>query len=223
MWTIRLCQLVFGLVLYGFATALMIRGGMGLSPWSVFHQGLADVTGLSFGTITVLTGIAVLVLWIPLRQRPGLGTILNTLLIGPAADATLAILPAPHNVALRLFLMMAGIVLTAAASALYIGAAFEPGPRDGLMTGLSSLTGRSMRLVRTAIEVVVLVAGFALGGTIGIGTVAFAVMIGPLFQMFRPLLRWHSRASQVSADPQLRANPKARLWSGQNRSRIPIW
>jgi uncharacterized membrane protein YczE len=184
----RLVQLFVGLVLYGVSMALMIESALGLDPWDVFHQGLAERTGLSFGTITIIVGAAVLLLWIPLRQRPGIGTVSNVVLIGLAVDAALALLPAPDALVLRITFLVSGIVLNGVATGLYIGARLGPGPRDGLMTGYVALRpGRSIRLVRTTIEVAVLAIGFLLGGTVGIGTVAYALAIGPLAHVFIPL------------------------------------
>ncbi|MDQ0747063.1 putative membrane protein YczE [Streptomyces africanus] len=180
----RLTQLYVGLVLYGASSALLVRSGLGLEPWNVLHQGLAERTGLSIGVVLTIVGAAVLLAWIPLRQRPGLGTISNVLVIGMAMDATLALVPDAHGWALRVTLLAAGIVLNGAATGLYIAARFGPGPRDGLMTGLHQLTGVSIRLVRTGIELTVVATGFALGGTVGVGTLLYAVAIGPLAQLF---------------------------------------
>jgi uncharacterized membrane protein YczE len=180
----RLIQLYVGLALYGASSALLVEAGLGLEPWGVLHQGLAELTGLSIGVVSIIVGAAVLLLWIPLRQRPGLGTVSNVFVVGIAMDATLAAVPATHGLALRIPLMLAGIVLNGVATGLYIAAHFGPGPRDGLMTGLHRRTGRSIRLMRTAVEVAVVVTGFVLGGTIGIGTVLYAVSIGPLAQLF---------------------------------------
>ncbi len=184
----RLTHLFVGLVLYGFSMALMIRSGLGLNPWDVFHQGLSRLTGLSMGTVVIAVGALVLLAWIPLRQRPGLGTVANVVVIGLAVDATLALLPPGGPLALRIVLLVAGIVGNGAATALYLGARLGPGPRDGLMTGLvARRPGRSLRLVRTIIEVGVLAVGAVLGGTVGIGTIAYALTIGPLAQLFLPL------------------------------------
>ncbi|MFH9008227.1 YitT family protein [Streptomyces afghaniensis] len=180
----RLTQLYVGLALYGASSALLVRSGLGLEPWNVLHQGLAERTGLSIGVVLTIVGAAVLLAWIPLRQRPGLGTISNVLVIGMAMDATLALVPDVHGWVLRVSLLVAGIVLNGAATGLYIAARFGPGPRDGLMTGLHQLTGVSIRLVRTGIELTVVATGFALGGTVGIGTLLYAVAIGPLAQLF---------------------------------------
>ncbi|PZG01388.1 YczE/YyaS/YitT family protein [Micromonospora deserti] len=184
----RLTQLYAGLVLYGVSMALMIRSGLGLDPWDVFHQGLSRRTGLSFGTVTIAVGALVLLLWIPLRQRPGIGTVSNVLVIGLVVDATLAVLPAGGPLAVRGGLLVAGIVANGAATGMYIGARLGPGPRDGLMTGyVARRPGRSIRLVRTVIEVTVLALGWLLGGTVGAGTVAYALTIGPLTQFFLPV------------------------------------
>ncbi|MGC4998871.1 MULTISPECIES: membrane protein YczE [unclassified Streptomyces] len=180
----RLLQLYSGLALYGASSALLVRSGLGLEPWNVLHQGLAARTGLSMGVVLTLLGAAILLLWIPLRQRPGLGTVSNVLVIGFAMDATLSVLPGVHGLAARIALLVSGIVLNGAATGLYIAADFGPGPRDGLMTGLHRRTGRSIRLIRTCVEVTVVATGFALGGTVGIGTVLYALSIGPLAQFF---------------------------------------
>jgi uncharacterized membrane protein YczE len=180
----RLVQLYTGLVLYGVSSALLVRSGLGLEPWNVLHQGLAERTGLSIGEVLILVGAAVLLLWIPLRQRPGLGTVSNVFVIGIAMDASLALVPDAHGYALQVPLLVAGVVLNGAATGLYIAARFGPGPRDGLMTGLHRRTGRSIRLIRTGVEVTVVVTGFLLGGTVGVGTLLYAVSIGPLAQFF---------------------------------------
>ncbi|MEV6004017.1 membrane protein YczE [Streptomyces griseomycini] len=180
----RLFQLYAGLALYGASSALLVRSGLGLEPWNVLHQGLSERTGLSMGLVLTVVGAAVLLLWIPLRQRPGLGTVSNVLVIGVTMDATLAVVPDAHAVATRVALMAAGVVLNGAATGLYIAARFGPGPRDGLMTGLHRRTGVSIRVVRTAIEITVVVTGFVLGGTVGVGTLLYAVAIGPLAQLF---------------------------------------
>ncbi|MGV9979883.1 membrane protein YczE [Micromonospora wenchangensis] len=183
----RLTQLYAGLVLYGVSMAMMIRSGLGLDPWDVFHQGLSRQTGLSFGTVTIAVGALVLLLWIPLRQRPGLGTVSNVVVIGLVVDATVALLPAGWPLPARIALLLGGIVANGAATGLYLGARLGPGPRDGLMTGyVARRPGRSVRLVRTVIEVTVLALGWLLGGTVGVGTVAYALGIGPLAQFFIP-------------------------------------
>lgn len=150
----------------------------------MLHQGLAELTGLTIGVVSIIVGAAVLLLWIPLRQRPGLGTVSNVFVVGIAMDGTLTLVPDVHSLAVRIPLLLAGILLNGVATGLYIAARFGPGPRDGLMTGLHRLTGRSIRLMRTAIEIVVVATGFTLGGTVGIGTVLYAVAIGPLAQLF---------------------------------------
>lgn len=180
----RLVQLYVGLALYGASSALLVVSGLGLEPWNVLHQGLAELTGLTIGVVSIIVGAAVLLLWIPLRQRPGLGTVSNVFVVGLAMDGTLALVPEAHGLAVRIPLLLAGIVLNGAATGLYISANFGPGPRDGLMTGLHRRTGRSIRLIRTAIEVAVVATGFALGGTVGIGTLLYALAIGPLAQLF---------------------------------------
>ncbi|MFD7645906.1 YitT family protein [Kitasatospora sp. NPDC059795] len=184
----RLLRLAAGLVLYGVSMALVLRSSLGGNPWDVFHQGLARHLGLSVGTWVTLVGLLVLLLWIPLRQRPGVGTVGNVAVLGVAMDATLALLPHPHALAARIPLLAVGIVLNAVATGLYIGARLGPGPRDGLMTGLHRRTGRSVRLIRTCIELTVLTVGILLGGTFGVGTVAYALAIGPLVQFFLPRL-----------------------------------
>ncbi|MER7377034.1 YczE/YyaS/YitT family protein [Streptomyces lanatus] len=180
----RLAQLYIGLALYGASSAILVEAGLGLEPWNVLHQGLAELSGLTIGVVSIFIGAAVLLLWIPLRQRPGLGTVSNVFVVGIAMDGTLALLPEAHTLAVRIPLLLAGIVLNGVATGLYIAARFGPGPRDGLMTGLHKRTGRSIRLMRTAVEIAVVVTGFALGGTVGIGTVLYAVSIGPLAQVF---------------------------------------
>ncbi|MFF4252927.1 YitT family protein [Streptomyces sp. NPDC001663] len=180
----RLIQLYIGLALYGASSALLVEAGLGLEPWNVLHQGLAELTGLTIGVVSIIVGAAVLLLWIPLRQRPGLGTVSNVFVVGIAMDGTLALVPEVHALAVRIPLLLAGIVLNGVATGLYIAARFGPGPRDGLMTGLHRRTGRSIRLMRTAVEVAVVATGFALGGTVGVGTVLYAVSIGPLAQLF---------------------------------------
>ena len=183
---VRLVQLSSGLVLYGASMALMVESGLGVMPWDVLHQGLARYLPFSFGQTAVLVGLLVLLLWIPLRQWPGLGTIANAVVIGFVADAVLWLLPTPEGWAPRILLVVGGVVLNALATAIYIGSILGPGPRDGLMTGLHHRTGWSIRLVRTCIEVVVVAIGWLLGGTLGLGTVLYAIAIGPLTQFFLP-------------------------------------
>lgn len=180
----RLSQLYLGLALYGASSALLVEADLGLEPWNVLHQGLAELTGLTIGVVSIFVGAAVLLLWIPLRQRPGLGTVSNVFVVGIAMDGTLALVPEAHTLAVQIPLLVTGIVLNGVATGLYIAARFGPGPRDGLMTGLHRRTGRSIRLMRTAVEITVVVTGFALGGTVGVGTVLYAVSIGPLAQLF---------------------------------------
>lgn len=186
----RLPQLLAGLLLYGASMALMIRSRLGLDPWDVLHDALSKRIGLTFGTVTAIIGALVLLCWLPLRQRPGVGTVANIVLIAVAVDVTLALLPAPVPLVVRIAYLVAGIVLNGLATAAYIGARLGPGPRDGLMTGLHTRTRASVRLIRTGIEVTVLATGWLLGGTIGIGTVLYALAIGPLTQAFLPLVTW---------------------------------
>lgn len=181
---LRLTTLLLGLSLYGFSLAMILRGALGLDPWDVFHYGVSLHVPLSIGTIVVLTSLVVLLAWIPLRQWPGLGTIANALWVGVAMDIALALLPETENLGWRIALMLGGIVANGFASALYIGAQLGPGPRDGLMTGLARRTGLSIRLVRTGLEVIVLAIGWLLGGILGVGTVLYALGIGPLTQFF---------------------------------------
>jgi uncharacterized membrane protein YczE len=182
--TRRLTHLYVGLALYGASSALLVRAGLGLEPWGVLHQGLTERTGISIGVVSIIVGAVVLLLWIPIGQRPGLGTVSNVFAVGITMDGTLALVPDVHGLGVRILVMAAGIALNGVATGLYISARFGPGPRDGLMTGLNRLTGRSVRLVRTAIEVAVVVTGFLLGGSLGAGTVLYALAIGPLAQFF---------------------------------------
>lgn len=187
-------QLLGGLALYAVSMAMQVRSGLGLNPWDVLHEGLALRTSLSFGLITAITGVVVLLLWIPLRERPGLGTVANVLVIAVAVDVALTLIPAPVGMAGRVAMMVGGIALNGVATAAYVGARLGPGPRDGLMTGLAARSGWSLRLVRTGIEIAVLAVGWLLGGTVGVGTVLYALAIGPLTQAFLPWLvvREHS-------------------------------
>jgi uncharacterized membrane protein YczE len=182
----RFAQLFVGLVLYGVSLALMVRGRLGLAPWDVLHSGLIRYLPITLGQAVVLMSFVVLLIWIPLREVPGIGTVANALVVGFSADGTLALLDAPHPVVLRIGLMVGGVLLCGLAGALYIGAQFGRGPRDGLMTGLARRTGRSLRTVRTGIELTVFAVGLLLGGTIGIGTVLYALAIGPLTQLWLP-------------------------------------
>jgi uncharacterized membrane protein YczE len=186
MMTRRLLQLLIGLAMYGVSLAMFIRAGLGLDPWDVFHQGLAGKTGLSIGTVVVIVSFLVLLLWIPLRQRPGFGTLSNAVLVGMFADVGLALIPAFSHPGGQVGMLAGAVLLNGVASACYIGARFGPGPRDGLMTGLARRTGWSVRASRTGIEVVVLGAGWLLGGSVGVGTVVYALAIGPLVQLLLP-------------------------------------
>lgn len=188
----RITQLLVGLVIFGVSIALVLRGGLGMSPWDVLHVGIAIHVPLSIGTVSILVGCLVLLLWIPLEQWPGLGTILNIFVVGIALDATLAVVHEPAsqgwvNWLARAGLLVSGIVLNGLAGALYIGSQLGPGPRDGLMTSLTGLTGRPIGLIRGLIEVSVLTLGWLLGGPVGLGTVAYALAIGPLTQLLLPL------------------------------------
>lgn len=188
----RLAQLMGGLVLYGVSMAMMVRASLGLDPWDVLHQGLAPKLGLSFGLTVNLVGLVVLLLWLPLRQRPGIGTVLNIIVIGTVTDIALSLIPTPEAWAAKVAMLALGIVLNGIAGGAYIGAGLGPGPRDGLMTGFCARTGLPVKRVRTVIEVAVLAIGWLLGGTVGFGTVLYAVTIGwvvhhalPLFDLDR--------------------------------------
>jgi uncharacterized membrane protein YczE len=182
----RLPQLLVGLVSYGVSLGLMVRGDLGLAPWDVLHSGLIRYVPITLGQAVVVMSFVVLLAWIPLRETPGIGTVANALVVGFSADGTLALLDTPDAIVLRIGLMAGGVLLCGLATALYMGAQFGRGPRDGLMTGLARRTGRSLRTVRTGIEVTVVVVGLLLGGTIGIGTVVYALAIGPLTQLLLP-------------------------------------
>lgn len=195
----RLGQLVAGLTLYGVSMAMMLRSGLGLDPWDVFHYGVAEHLPLSFGTVVIVVGAAVLLLWIPLRQWPGLGTVANVVVIGLATDGALALIEQPETLGAQGALLLGGILLNGLAGAMYIGSQFGPGPRDGLMTGLVRRTGGSIRVVRTSIELAVLAVGWALGGVVGVGTVLYALLIGPVVQAFLPLLTVRLPAPEGSA------------------------
>lgn len=185
----RIAQLLVGLFLYGLAIAMMLRGALGASPWDVLSQGTVLRSGLNFAIVTIAIGALVLLLWIPIRQKPGVGTVANVLLIGPFIEVGLWVLPAPNTLAVQILLLAGGLVLLAVATGLYIGARFGPGPRDGLMTGINRRTGLPIWIVRTSIEVTVLAIGWLLGGTVGLGTLAFALLIGPLVNVTLPLFR----------------------------------
>lgn len=181
-------------MLFGVGIALMVRADLGLAPWDVLHQGLSERTDVAIGTVTILVGVAVLLLWLPIRERPGLGTVLNVLVIGLVVDATLAVVDEPGPVWLRVVFLAVGIFLFGPGSGLYIGAGLGPGPRDGLMTGLAR-RGRSVRVVRTGIELSALAIGAALGGSVGLGTILFAVTVGPN-------VHWHlERMTMPTARP----------------------
>jgi uncharacterized membrane protein YczE len=197
--------LLVGLCGYGFSMAVMVRAGLGLDPWDVFHQGLAERTGMSFGLVTAVVGVAVLLAWIPLRNRPGVGTVANVIVIALTVDAALAVLPTPSALWVRIAMMLGAVVLNAISTVLYIGAGLGPGPRDGLMTGLVARTGLSVRLVRTSIEATVLAVGWLLGGTVGIGTVVYAFGIGPLVQLVLRLTprRWLAVSGWAFTDSAL--------------------
>jgi uncharacterized membrane protein YczE len=182
----RLIQLFTGLVLYGISDSMLLLAGLGVDPWDVLHQGLARRTGVPTGTWAIIVGVVVLLLWIPLRQRPGIGTLCNVVVVGAVIDAVLATVSPPHSLPVQAAVMVSGVVLNGVATGLYIGAGLGPGPRDGLMTGFAA-RGHSLRLVRTCIEITVLAAGWLLGGTVGVGTVVYAVCIGPLAHIFVPL------------------------------------
>jgi uncharacterized membrane protein YczE len=193
----RLAQLYGGLVLYGVSASLLVLAGLGLDPWDVFHQGLARHSSLAIGTWAILVGIAVLLLWIPLRQRPGIGTVSNVFLVGLTMNLVLGHVHAPHAMAVRVACLVCGVFLNGVATGAYIGAGLGPGPRDGLMTGLAA-RGHSIRVVRTGIELAVLVTGWRLGGTVGVGTVLYALAIGPLAHVFVPLFA-HGRPTPDGA------------------------
>lgn len=180
----RLGRLAVGLVLYGISIALMLRAGLGVDSWDVLHQGLAVTTGIRFGWVVIAVSVMVLVAWVPLRQRPGVGTLANAVVVGLVADLALKLLPPAQGITAQLLILSVGILANGVATGLYIGAGLGPGPRDGLMTGLAARSRRSIRSVRTLIEVAVLAAGWALGGQVGLGTLLYAGSIGPLSQYF---------------------------------------
>ena len=184
----RLVQLYLGLIVFAFGEVLILRAALGVIPWDVLHQGLVNHFGLTIGQWSIIVGALVLLMWIPLRERPGVGTVSNVLVIGLFVDLFLSVLSAPHAMWLRIVFLLGGIVVNGVATAAYIGALLGPGPRDGLMTGLVRRTGGSVRLVRTSIEVAVVLVGWLLGGNLGLGTVAFALMIGPVVHLALPVL-----------------------------------
>lgn len=201
----RIGRCVFGLALFGLGITLILRAELGAAPWDVFHTGVSELTGIPTGTVIIITGLALLLLWIPLRERPGLGTLLNATVIGLVVDLTMPIIGAPDALAARFAILAAGLLLIAIGSGFYIGVGLGPGPRDGLMTGLAkrSIAGRpiSIRVARTFVELVVLVVGVALGGSIGIGTAAFAFGIGPLVQIFLPRLTMPPPGATIESAP----------------------
>ncbi|SJN22376.1 membrane protein [Microbacterium esteraromaticum] len=180
----RLTQLFVGLFLYGIGIAFMIRGAIGAAPWDVLTQGITRHVPLTFGTVTILVSGVVLLLWIPIRQKIGIGTVMNALCVGPAADVGFLLIPEAEPLWLRVLFFVIGLTVLAAATGLYIGAHFGPGPRDGLMTGLHQRLGWPIWIVRTCLEVTVVAIGWALGGNVGVGTVAFALLVGPMCQFF---------------------------------------
>lgn len=195
----RIFQLVWGLALYGVALALMVRSDLGLMPWDVFHQGVSDRTGYSFGTVVIVTGILILATWIPMRQRPGIGTIGNIFIIGVVIDIVLWLLPPVTGLPLRWAMLVLGLLMSGIAAGAYIGAGLGPGPRDGLMTGIVDRTGWSIRTVRTSIEVAALGTGWLLGGTVGLGTILYAVLIGPMVHVTLPFFT----IAPVGTDPEV--------------------
>jgi uncharacterized membrane protein YczE len=209
----RVTQLLSGLVLFGVSMALLLRAGLGLEPWGVLHYGLIQHVPMSYGAMSIVVSFVVLLLWIPLRQWPGLGTVLNAVVIGLAIDATLAVVPPIEGLPQRVVVMLAAIVGNGIAGAMYIGSQLGPGPRDGLMTGLSRRNGRSIRLVRTSLEVTVVVLGFLLGGVVGVGTVLYALLIGPVVQLFLPMLTvrvQHPAQRRVDVAESILTEPAAR-------------
>jgi uncharacterized membrane protein YczE len=204
----RLARLVLGLVLCGLGIAVMVAAGLGLGPWDVLHQGISQRTGIPIGTVGILTGVVVLAGWVPLRERLGIGTVCNVFLIGITIDLTLLVLDTPESLAARIGLLLAGPVLFAVGSGFYIGAGLGPGPRDGLMTGLAR-RGWTVRRVRSGIEVTVLVLGWLLGGTVGVGTVLFATTIGPLVHVCLERLSVRPLPEEPPATPVVTGTPPA--------------
>jgi uncharacterized membrane protein YczE len=192
----RLPGLLAGLVLFGFGIAVMAASGLGLGPWEVLHQGIANLTGLALGTVSILVGIPVLALWWPLGERPGIGTILNVALIGTSTNLVLPLLPHPGEPVSQLVMSVGGVLTIGLGSGLYLAADLGPGPRDGLMTGLHHRFGWSIRRARTSVELIVLVVGFLLGGTVGLGTILFAFGIGPIVQVFLRVFDPEGRVSR---------------------------
>lgn len=200
----RLAQLYAGLVLYGLSSSLLVLAGLGLDPWDVLHQGLARHTPLAIGTWAIVAGALVLLLWIPLRQRPGIGTLSNVVVIGGVMDIVLGLVSPPHALAWRVACLVVGVGLNGVATGAYIGAGLGPGPRDGLMTGLAA-RGHSIRVVRTGLELTVLATGWLLGGTVGLGTLLYALSIGPLAHVFIPLF---SRGTRRPPAPVATVTPE---------------
>jgi uncharacterized membrane protein YczE len=198
--TRRLIQLFAGLVLYGVSDAMLLLAGLGVDPWDVLHQGLSRRIGLGVGTWAIIVGVLVLLLWVPLHQRPGLGTVSNVVVVGSVVDIVLATVPDVHGLGARYAVMVGGVVLNGIATGAYIGAGLGPGPRDGVMTGIAA-RGHSIRVVRTCIELTVLAGGWALGGTVGIGTVVYALGIGPIAHISIPLLAIRGTGSAQLDDP----------------------
>lgn len=205
----RLLQLYIGLALYGVSTAMFVRADLGADPWNVFHLGVANLLSMNIGVVIIVVGVLVLLAWIPLRQRPGFGTLSNVFMIGLAADAALVVIPGFESLLARSGLLVTAVILNALATSLYIGAGFGAGPRDGLMTGIHARTGWPVRRIRTAIEVSVLLIGWLLGGTVGVGTVLYALAIGPLIQICLPWFR-HQPQSRI----RIRSEPGARSSTG---------
>ncbi len=197
---LRLLRLFAGLVTCGIGVASMIQSDLGVPPWDVFHQGISFRTPLTIGQVSIVVGFAVMLLWIPLRQRPGFGTIANAIVIGTTMDLVRPLFPTDPTLATRWILVLAGPVLMGLGSALYIGARLGPGPRDGLMTGIAA-RGPSIRLARTVIEGTALIVGWVLGGRFGIGTILFAATVGPLVQFFMRLIPEHAASQTVEAEP----------------------
>ncbi len=198
---VRVTQLLIGLILFGAGCALMVRAGIGLDPWTVFAEGLSRQTGIGIGWIANLVGFFVLLLWIPLRQKPGIGTVANILVVGTSMQLTLGVLPDASGFVVQLLVFLAGLGLVALASGLYIGANFGPGPRDGLMTGINQRFGTPIWAARFAVEATVLAVGWLLGGTVGLGTIIFAVLIGPAVHLTLPLFDRRPRAQAREAEP----------------------
>lgn len=212
----RLLLLVAGLALYGVSLSLLVQADLGVSPWDVFHQGVARQLDVRLGYVLIATSFAVLLCWIPLRVRPGLGTISNAVLVGLALDLTLRVLPEPDPLAARSAFLALGVVLNGVATGMYIGAGLGPGPRDGLMTGLAA-RGHSVRVVRTSIEVAVLLVGAVLGGTLGVGTIVYALAIGPLAHVFIPIFRLREDG-EGGAESEVSATRRAASLRGRARN-----